>query len=156
MVDYREILRLHSLGNSNRQISEATRSSHHTITDVINAAEEKNIVWPLNEDMTNKKLRGILFPEKLQKRQSAEFFEPDYDYIHKELARPGVTLSTLWNEYCIQANLAGAKPYMTTQFRDNYRKWASIKKMSWKLIGLAIQFQFMMQLLEMKIKPICS
>ncbi|MBQ9221852.1 IS21 family transposase [Succinivibrio sp.] len=133
MVDYREILRLHSLGNSNRQISEATRSSHHTITDVINAAEEKNIVWPLNEDMTNRKLRGILFPEKLQKRQSAEYFEPDYGYIHKELARPGVTLSTLWNEYCTQANLAGTKPYMTTQFRDNYRKWALIKNATMRI-----------------------
>lgn len=67
MVDYREILRLHHLGNSNRQIAEATRSSHHTITDVINAAEEKGISWPLDENLTNRKLRGILFPEKLQK-----------------------------------------------------------------------------------------
>ncbi len=33
MVDYREILRLNSLGNSQRQIEETVHSGHHTVSD---------------------------------------------------------------------------------------------------------------------------
>ena len=35
MTDYREILRLKSLGNSQRQIEKALCVSHHTVTDVL-------------------------------------------------------------------------------------------------------------------------
>lgn len=54
----------------------------------------------------------------------------DYPKIHRELAKKGVTLTPLWTEYCLKASAAGKKPYMSTQFNDNYRKWARITKAS--------------------------
>ena len=79
MVDYREILRLNSLGNSQRQIEETVHSGHHTVSDTLAAAREKGIAWPLDEGMTNEKLQAILFPGKFQQRP--QYLEPDYAYI---------------------------------------------------------------------------
>lgn len=64
MVDYREILRYDSLGYSRKQITLTVHSSHHTVEDTLNAAREKGITWPLDEDITNGDLQEILFPGK--------------------------------------------------------------------------------------------
>ena len=39
----------------------------------------------------------------------------------------------LWTEYCLEASAAGKKPYMSTQFNDNYRKWARITKATMRI-----------------------
>ena len=90
MTDYREILRLKSLGNSQRQIEKALCVSHHTVTDVLKAAKIHGITWPLDERITNAVLRGILFPNK-HSSLSSDYLEPNYEHVHKELAKPGVT-----------------------------------------------------------------
>ena len=64
MVDYREILRYSSLGYSRKQISLTVHSSHHTVEDTLNAAQEKGIAWPLDDDITDADLQEILFPGK--------------------------------------------------------------------------------------------
>ncbi len=51
IVDYREILRYDSLGYSRKQITLTVHSSHHTVEDTLNAAKEKGITWPLDEDI---------------------------------------------------------------------------------------------------------
>ena len=48
--------------------------------------------------------------------------------IHRELARPGVTLTLLWEEYCVKYHETGRKPYMSTQFGERYRHWVRITK----------------------------
>lgn len=131
MVDYREILRLNSLGNSQRQIEETVHSGHHTVSDTLAAARENGIAWPLDESMTNEKLQAILFPGKFQQRP--QYLEPDYAYIHRELAKPGVTLALLWEEYCTKAKSVGAQPYMTTQFREKYHIWARVQNATMRL-----------------------
>ena len=57
MVDYQEILRLKSLGNSQRQIEKMVHSGHHTVSDTLAAAREKGIAWPLDESMTNESFK---------------------------------------------------------------------------------------------------
>lgn len=47
MINYREILRLHSLGYSQRRIEASVRSSRHTVSSVLKKAEQQNIHWPL-------------------------------------------------------------------------------------------------------------
>ena len=43
MVDYREILRLHSLGYSRNQIEASAHTSHHTVKAVLDTAESLGI-----------------------------------------------------------------------------------------------------------------
>jgi hypothetical protein len=79
MVDYREILRLHSLNHSQRSIALATRSSRNTISEAVRAADDKGISWPLDDDLSNRELELLLFPGKY--KNASLYVEPDYPYI---------------------------------------------------------------------------
>ena len=51
-------------------------------------AEESNIRWPLEKEITDQDLQELLFPKK---HSSIDFRRnPECAYIHKELAKPGV------------------------------------------------------------------
>ena len=126
MVNYREILRLSALKHVQRDICSAMHCSDHTVRAVLKEAAIHNIHWPLDKDITNAELERILFPDKYQKIST--YVEPDYPYIHREIAKPGVTLTLLWEEYCRKCYEGGRTPYMSTQFGDKYRKWARITK----------------------------
>lgn len=91
MVKYREILRLHAQGLSQRGIASSCSCSRNTISEVLKRAHSKGISWPFEKDMPDGELQEILFPEK----SAASGFRsvPDCEYIHKELAKSGVTLS---------------------------------------------------------------
>ncbi len=51
MANYREILRLHSLGTSQRGIASEVQSSRDTVADIIKAANAAEITWPLDVDI---------------------------------------------------------------------------------------------------------
>lgn len=131
MVNYREILRLSSLGYSQRQIAASVHSSRHTIRDVLILAASMGIRWPLEDAVTNQQVQETLYPGTFS--DSNTRLLPDYQYIHKELAKPGVNLTLLWNEYCEKAYSAGSNPYMYTQFCDKYRQWARITKATMRI-----------------------
>ena len=98
MVNYREILRLTSLGYSQRQIAASVHSSRSTISEVQRLATKLDLTLPLDDTITNEVLYQSFYPERLTATNPR--VEPDYSYIHKELAKPGVNLSLLWSEYC--------------------------------------------------------
>ena len=131
MVNYREILRLHSLGYSKRSIESSVGSSHQTVKDVLDRAKEMHIEWPLDEDITNAVLHELLFDG--QEDKPSLYAPMDYEYIHTELSKKGVTLSLLWSEYCDKARMNGQKPYMSTQFGDKYRRWARVTKATMRI-----------------------
>lgn len=132
MVNYREILRLKGLGYSQRQIASGARSSHHTVREALDLAERHGLSWPLNDDVTNEEIEHLFHPERHVAK--GDYEEPDYAYIHNELARPGVTLTLLWNEYCARCHDAGRAPYMSTQFCDKYRKWARLTRATMRIL----------------------
>ena len=131
MVNYKEILRLNHEGYSQRQIESSVHCSRHTVRDVLAVAQKHNLTWPLDESVTNEQIESILFPERYS--SVSMYLEPDYTYIHSELAKRGVTLTLLWNEYVQKAEAIGKKPYMTTQFGDKYRAWARITKATMRI-----------------------
>lgn len=131
MVDYREILRLQSLGNNITQIAEALHSSRNTIRDVEKLASERNIRWPLGEELTNQRLYELLYPERLEKVQV--YLEPDCCWIHEELAKKGVNLTLLWTEYKGRCAGVGRVTYQYTQFCDIYRAWAKKSKATMRI-----------------------
>ena len=131
MTNYREILRLSSLQYSQRTIESMAHCSRHTVRDVLQAASERGVSWPLPDDITNAELEQLLFPNK--HKASSQYAEPDYPYIHRELARAGVTLMLLWEEYCAKCQEAGQRPYMSTQFGERYRRWARITRATMRI-----------------------
>jgi len=88
------------------------------------------VEWPLESDVTNNVLQLLFYPERANQSNRKE---PDYQNIHNELAKDGVTLTLLWTEYCEACRAEGAIPYMSTQFSDKYRKWARITKATMRI-----------------------
>lgn len=131
MVDYREILRLKSLNYNNTDIAVSVHSSRNTIQEVVNIAGALKISWPLDDEVSNADLEEMLYPDRKSKNENRLI--PDYPKIHRELAQKGVTLTLLWTEYCAEAVAAGKSPYMSTQFNDNYRKWARVSRATMRI-----------------------
>ena len=132
MVNYREILRLRSLGHTQRQIAASVRSSRNTVSEIVTLADSYNLAWPLKPEMTDHALQTLLYPERAS-QTTGNRKEPDYQYIHNELAKDGVTLTLLWSEYCDACHAEGLTPYMSTQFCDKYRKWARLTKATMRI-----------------------
>ena len=74
MVNYREILRLHSLGQSQRTIRSSAHCSDNTVRTVLEVASQKGIQWPLDDDITNADLERMLFPDKY--KSACLYIEP--------------------------------------------------------------------------------
>ena len=130
MVKYREILRLRSLGYSHRQIAASVQNAKDTVGSVFKRADEHNLAWPLGPEMTDQALQMLFYPERANQSSRRE---PDYQYIHNELAKDGVTLTLLWSEYCETCHAEGTIPYMSTQFCDKYRRWARLTKATMRI-----------------------
>lgn len=130
MIKYREILRLNSQGVSQRGIAASCQCSRTTIRNVLERAERHEITWPFEKDMTDAGLQEMLFPEKSSQSKRKI---PDCEYLHKEMAKSGVTLSLLWHEYCEQCRLSGEIPLMYSQFCRYYRKYANTTKATMRI-----------------------
>jgi len=156
MVNCLEILRLKQLGYSQRTIESMLHCSRHTVRQVLEEATKQGIYWPLDEDVTNADLEQLLFPGKY--KSACLYVEPDYQYIHRELAKSGVTLTLLWEEYCRKCYEAGKTPYMSTQFGDKYRKWARVTKATMRIQhkpGDAIQVDWAGDTIEYALDRCC-
>ena len=125
MTKHREILRMASLGFSQRNIAGSLNCSRATISEVVKRARQEQLHWPLPPELSDGELEKILFPHK--GRESTRK-EPDYEYIHKELSRKGVTLSLLWTEYCEECHSASEIPFQYAQFCKGYSKYAKASK----------------------------
>ena len=61
MTRYREILRLSSLGFSNRNIALSVPCSRNTVAKVLKRAQELDISWPLEDNQTDE----VIWSEKM-------------------------------------------------------------------------------------------
>ena len=118
MTKYHEILRLKSLGFSERNIAQSCGASRNTVSKVTSRASELNVSWPLDYDMTDRALEEFLFPRK---KSVTDKRLPDYDYVRRELLRNGVTKKLLWIEYCVPCRQSGDGPLMYSQFCEYIR-----------------------------------
>ena len=89
---------------------------------VISKAEEWGLECPLPDSLTDAKINKMFFGKRSAADNGRK--EPDYESVHRELAKSGVTLSLLWNEYREACRLSGEIPFMYTQFCKYYREWA--------------------------------
>lgn len=98
MTNYREILRLSEMGLSRTSIGANLGYSRNTVADVLKRAGEKGVGWPLPGGMSDIELEAALYPEKAAKEKKRRV--PNYEKIHKDLQKRGVTFSLTWDEYC--------------------------------------------------------
>ena len=106
----REILRLLEAGMPRDAISRALSVPKRSVQAVAEAADERGIGWAEAEAMSDAGAYEALFPEKVRDRDV--YADPDWERIHRELARDGVTLKRLRAEYR-GALLAKGEPAMS-------------------------------------------
>ena len=124
MTNYREILRMNSLGFNKTEIAQSVQCSRTTVRTVIRLAEEHNLQYPLPNSMSDKELYEALFPTASGK---LKYKMPDYEHVYKELQRDGVTLDLLWREYVDECRQSGELPYQSTQFNKYYNDFCAKK-----------------------------
>lgn len=119
MSKEKQILQLRLDGFSQRRIADTLKVSRNTVARVVKACD----AHPINEQelqaIDESKLHQHLFPEETQ---IPVMTLPDYDYIHKELLKNGVTLKLLWEEYLDTCRQAQKPPYMYSQFCKLYQE----------------------------------
>lgn len=125
MTNYREILRLRSLGINHSRIAESMGIARQTVITTLQRAAAGGLDWQAAEAMNDRDLAAKLFPAG-EGRPSYKM--PDYDYVHKEMAKPGMSQQLLWFEYCDKCKVAGEIPYQLTQFKTYYRAYLAKTK----------------------------
>ena len=98
MRKIREVLRL-ALGEelSRRQVSAASGVPLTTVNDYLRRAAAADLKWPLPGELDDAGLEALLYPPAAPSVVTRPV--PDWDRVHKELRRKGVTLQLLWVEY---------------------------------------------------------
>ena len=119
MRKIREALRLkHALGLSERQIAMSVGVSRSTVAEYLRRAGVVGITWPVPEEIDDAELERRLFtPPSFEATPPRA--QPDWNHVHKELKRRGVTLQLLWEEYRAD-HIDG---YGYSRFCDLYRDW---------------------------------
>ena len=118
MIDYREIIRLKSLRFSNVAIANSLCCSRNTVSEVLKLAETHSLGWPIPDTLTNYDIEHLFYPGRGTNDGRRL---PDYEYVYNELAKPGVTLSLLWAEYCAKCEAEHTIPYQHTFLLLSFR-----------------------------------
>lgn len=125
MTNYREILRLRSLGINHSQIAASVGVARQTVITALQRAVAQGLDWQTAEGISDRELAAKLFPAGEGK---PSYKMPDYRIIHSEMEKPGTTLQLLWFEYCDQCRATGETPYQLTQFKKYYREYLVTNK----------------------------
>lgn len=120
MRKIKEVLRLHSLGLSNNQISGAVGISRSTVREYLQRAERAAVSWPDAEAVADVQLELELFGE--QARALENRVAPDWAQVKRELAGKAVTLQLLHAEYTAEV---GEGAYSYSRFCDLFRRFES-------------------------------
>ncbi len=99
------ILELRAAHMSRNSIARTRHMAKDSVSDVFHIADRIGITFNDVKDKSEEEVYRMFYPDKY----AIEFLykDPDYDYVHTELKKVGVTLKLLWQEYrdkCIAQN----------------------------------------------------
>lgn len=114
MTNYREILRLHSLGLNKTEIASSCRCARNTV------AANCGLQWPLPEEMSDKQLSECLFPPSTSKPVYNMNYSVPFEYIKQKvdvrLTKATVEVFYGGNRICSHPRLYGRfNQYSTIQ-----------------------------------------
>ncbi len=128
MVTIKEVLRLMDTGLSGNKIAQSCNVSRSCVQKYINRAKEREVSYSGINGASEGEIKDLLGlkDERRQKRKDL----PDYEHIHSELRRKGVTLYLLWEEYRQQYS----EGYSYGSFGRLYRHWSKGQKVSMRQV----------------------
>jgi transposase len=114
----RQVLQLHfGARASARMIAVTVGVGRSTVQDYLARAAAAGLAWPLPPELTDEALEQLLFPAPSNRPGARRYVEPDWSVLVREMKRPGVNLSVLFEEY------RGSHPdgYAYSRFCELYR-----------------------------------
>lgn len=127
MRKVREVLRLrYERGCSQRQIQASTGLAKGSVCDYLRRAREAGLTWEQARDLSDAEVEARLF-KQLGANEPAGRVPIDFEWVHRELRKTGVTLQLLCLEYQ-EAAVSSCEvqlPYQYSQFCDLYASWKS-------------------------------
>jgi transposase len=111
----KEILKFNASGLSRREIAAAAGPSPGTVNTVLSRVNEPGVKDPLA--LKEHEPGAAVYPAV--KADAGTKPEPDLEFIHAEMKRPGVTLNLLWEEHKIRH----PDGYGRSRFRARYFKF---------------------------------
>ncbi|GAB4161394.1 MAG: IS21-like element ISPsy14 family transposase [Planctomycetota bacterium] len=119
MRKIREVLRLAFFaGLELRKIERSLSISHATVASYLAKAQAAGLSWPLPDHLDDAALERLFFPKPAACAASRP--TPDWEYVHGELRKKGVTRILLWQEY----KETHPDGYQLTQFYELYNRWS--------------------------------
>ena len=118
-IDVKLILELLQTPMSQREIIKTRHISSKSITAVCRRAAELGVSYADLADKSDDEVYLLFFPDKFQKE--TVYAPVNYEYVHGELKKTGVTLKLLWQEY--KDGVKVGVPVGYTKFRDDYAKY---------------------------------
>jgi transposase len=96
----RHVLQLHFGAHASaRVIAREVGVGRSTVQDYLTRAAAAALNWPLAPELTDEVLERLLFPSPSSKPGARHYPEPDWADLVREMKRPGVNLSVLFEEY---------------------------------------------------------
>jgi transposase len=152
MRNIREVLRLRHLKHSERQIATSCHISKGTVGTYLKRAIAAGITWPIPEDLDDLKLERTLYakhkpdsnpdsspdgnPDQVeQSNLTSSDSSLDWQQVHLELKRKGVTRFLLWKEYQQRNPPKVTLSYST--YARQYRFWKAQQNISQRQIHKA-------------------
>lgn len=113
------VLRLRAEGLTGRQIA-AQGMSRHSVAAVIDAADREGVGWDDVADLEEAAVYARLFPGRGE--HESVHAQPDWERVHRELARVGVTLKLLHGEYVDACRAKGETAMGYDRFCKTYQR----------------------------------
>ena len=131
----RDCLRLHFENRFNQsQIARALGISRSTVQDYLSRLTVNNLTFAQVGNISDNDLEKLFFRSKKDDSLPTDkLLELDYEYLHKELQRPGVTLRLLWEEY----KKTHPQGPQYSQFCWYFRRWRKKLKVYMRQIHIA-------------------
>lgn len=124
-IDYKSIARLKMKEVSNRKIADSLSISRNTVNRCIKTMEASNLSYAEILVMNDAELKKLFNKAPGSKKQET-YVVPDFEHLTKELAKPGVTMQLLWEEYTDDCRLQKKTGYQLTQFKKYFNEYLSI------------------------------
>ena len=119
--NFKKVAQLKAKEVSNREIAKLTGINRNTVNSIVKKINEANISYIDVIEISEDELREIFKPA-VPKRDDS-FVLPNYEVLVKELARPGVTMQLLWEEYVDECYSSRRKSYKLTQFKKYFNEY---------------------------------
>ena len=127
-IKVRLILELRAANMSRNLIAKTRCMAKDSVSDVIHIADKLGITFEDVKEKSEEEVYRMFYPDKFA--IESLYKDPDYEYVHKELKKIGVTLKLLWQEYCDKCSSLNEISMGYTKFCEGYGDYTISNKLT--------------------------